>query len=68
MDVNSSDAALSEVLLETLADRDSFDSYKLSQELGKDHQRVVGAIKSLQSIGNVSGQVSSYLVADIMLL
>ena len=45
---------LSEVLLKLLAEKDSFDSYNLSKELGKDHQQVVGVIKSLQSLGNVS--------------
>ena len=44
----------SEGLLRILASRGSFDSYELSQELGKDHQQVVGAIKSLQSLGEVS--------------
>ena len=48
--------ALGDILLKILASRDSFDSYKLSGELGKDHQQVVGAIKSLQSLGTVSDQ------------
>ena len=44
---------MSERLLKLLASRGSFDSYKLSQELGVDHQQVVGAIKSVQSVGDV---------------
>ena len=44
---------LREKLLKLLAVRGSFDSYQLSQELGKDHQQVVGAIKSVQSLGEV---------------
>ena len=47
------DEALSERLLKILASRGSFDSYQLSQEIGKDHQQVVGAIKSVQSLGEV---------------
>jgi len=40
-------------LLKRLEKSESFDSYELSQEIGKDHQQVVGAIKSLQSLGEV---------------
>ena len=42
-----------EQLLELLAERGSFDSYVLSQELIKDHQAIVGTIKSLHSLGEV---------------
>lgn len=42
-----------EQLLKLLAERGSFDSYDLSQELVKDHQVVVGTIKSLHSLGEV---------------
>ena len=49
-----SDEDLGARLLRLLACRDSFDSYKLSQELRVDHQQVVGAIKSVQSVGDVS--------------
>lgn len=41
-------------LLKVLNERESFDSYVLAQELGKDHQQIVGAIKSVQSQGEVS--------------
>ena len=41
-------------LLKRLEKSESFDSYELSQEIGRDHQQVVGAIKSLQSLGEVS--------------
>ena len=43
-----------EQLLKLLADRGSFDSYDLSVELGRDHQVVVGTIKSLHSLGEVN--------------
>lgn len=42
-----------EQLLKLLVERGSFDSYDLSQELVKDHQAVVGTIKSLHSLGEV---------------
>ena len=48
------DEDFGEKILKLLATRGSFDSYELAQELGKDHQQVVGAIKSLQSLGDVS--------------
>ncbi len=40
-------------LLQLLEDRGSIDSYDVAKELDKDHQLVVGAVKSLQSLGNV---------------
>ena len=47
------DGDLGEKLLKLVAKRGSVDSYELSQELGVDHQQVVGSIKSLQSLGEV---------------
>lgn len=44
---------LVQLLLRTLGEKESVDSYKLSLEIGKDHQLIVGAIKSLQSMGDV---------------
>lgn len=52
--VVTADEALNERLLKILDSRGSFDSYQLAQEIGKDHQQVVGAIKSVQSLGEVS--------------
>ena len=43
-----------EHLLKLLAERGTLDSYELSQELAKDHQAIVGTIKSLHSLGEVS--------------
>ena len=40
---------LGEVILRVLEERESVDSYELSRELEKEHQVVVGIIKSLQS-------------------
>jgi hypothetical protein len=47
------DEDLSGRLLKLLDDKGSFDSYELSVELCVDHQQVVGAIKSIQSLGEV---------------
>lgn len=43
-----------EDLLKFLADRGSLDSYDYARETGSEHQAVVGAIKSLESLGDVS--------------
>ena len=43
-----------EDLLKFLADRGSLDSYSYAQKTGSEHQAVVGAIKSLESLGDVS--------------
>ncbi len=47
-------AELSEVILRAVEERGSVDSYELSRELGRDHQVVVGAVKSLKAHGDVS--------------
>ena len=50
----SKEQELDGLILHTLEQRGRLDSYEFSKELGKGHQTVVGAIKSLQSVGNVS--------------
>lgn len=44
---------LAEKVLLVLSDEGSSDSLKLSSKLNEDHQKIVGAIKSLESLGNV---------------
>jgi len=46
-------AAVSE-LLTTLSKREEFDSLTLASELSVEHEKVVGAVKSLQGKGDVS--------------
>jgi len=46
-------AALSELLLRTLIDREHFDTLALASELSTEHERIVGAVKSLQAKGDV---------------
>ena len=57
--MDAGDSVLSGVLLKVLEERGRFDSYELSKELDKDHQYVVGVIKSLQSVGSVSFLVAT---------
>ena len=42
------------LILERIANLGSADTYELSKECEKDHQIFVGAVKRLQSLGNVS--------------
>jgi len=46
-------AALSELLLTTLINRETFDTLTLSSELSVEHEKIVGAVKSLQAKGDV---------------
>jgi len=46
-------AALSELLLVTLSKREDFDSLTLASELSVEHEKIVGAVKSLQAKGDV---------------
>ncbi len=57
----SSMADMNEKLLLLLAEREGFDTLELSKELNIDHQKVVGAVKSIQSLGDVSSTCSSQL-------
>ena len=45
---------LSQKILEYLSKRDEVNSLDLAKIFQEDHQKVIGAIKSLQAIGNVS--------------
>ncbi|ESN91107.1 hypothetical protein HELRODRAFT_90419 [Helobdella robusta] len=42
-----------ELVLTTLTSQGKFDSLNLSEKLSIDHQKIVGAVKSLQSLGDV---------------
>jgi len=46
-----------ELVLQELKKKESLDSYYFSRETGRDHQLVVGAIKSLESLGEVHGAI-----------
>ncbi len=44
---------LAEKVLQVLSDEGSTDSLKLTSKFNEDHQKIVGAIKSLESLGDV---------------
>lgn len=52
---------LNEVILRLLNERSKLNSLSLSEELSVDHQKIVGVIKSLQSLGDIikSTQIES---------
>lgn len=45
---------LNELLLRRVEEAGRLDSFEFSRETGRDHQAVVGAVKSLSSLGDVS--------------
>ena len=47
-------ADLGETVLNILADRDGFNTLDIAEELNVDHQKTVGAVKSLLALGDVS--------------
>ncbi len=54
-------AELPDAILKYLVDKEGFDSLELAKELKIDHQKVVGAIKSIQAVGEVR-----FLVVNIL--
>lgn len=46
-------ADLSQVVLTEVDKQGEIDTLKLSQSIKEDHQKIVGAVKSLQSLGDV---------------
>ena len=47
-------ANLAEEILKNIEAKGSLDTYEYATSAGKDHQTVVGVIKSIQAIGDVS--------------
>ena len=45
---------LNEEILKAIDDNGQIDTYEYAISTGRDHQIVVGAVKSIQSMGNVS--------------
>lgn len=46
--------SLDKVVLEALEERGSIETYEFSKQLGKDHQSIVGSVKSVHALGDVS--------------
>lgn len=44
---------ISEYILSVLSSEDSIDTLTVSKSLNEDHQKIVGAVKSLEAIGNI---------------
>ena len=57
-------AELAETILQLIAERDQIDTLDVAKELNVDHQKIVGAVKSLQSLGDVSTPRILYSVRD----
>ena len=57
-------AELSETLLKYLENREGFDTLDAAKELGVDHQKVVGAVKSIQSAGDVR-YTSNFVISAV---
>lgn len=54
VEMASKDQELNDLILQTLEQKGKLDSYDFSKLTSREHQTIVGAIKSLQSVGNVS--------------
>lgn len=45
---------MDKLVLETLEERGSLETFEFAKELGKDHQAIVGSVKSIHALGDVS--------------
>ena len=52
--IRSNMAELAEAVLRRVEETDGIDTQDLAKELEVDHQKVVGALKSIQCLGDVS--------------
>ena len=48
---------MDKVVLEALEERGSIETFEFAKELGKDHQSIVGSVKSVHALGDVSDLV-----------
>ena len=44
---------LTEKILKIIDSKNEIDTYDLAGELNEDHQKIIGAVKSLQALGNI---------------
>lgn len=42
------------LVLEAVEERGSIETFEFAKELGKDHQSIVGSVKSIHALGDVS--------------
>ena len=45
---------MDKLVLEALEERGSIETFEFAKELGKDHQSIVGSVKSIHALGDVS--------------
>lgn len=48
---------MDKLVLEALEERGSLETFEFAKELGKDHQAIVGSVKSIHALGDVSEHV-----------
>ena len=53
---------LTDEVLKTIEAKGSLDTYEYANATGKEHQSVVGVIKSIQALGDVSLNTASYII------
>lgn len=46
--------SLERLVLEAVEERGSIETFEFAKELGKDHQAIVGSVKSIHALGDVS--------------
>ena len=46
--------SLERLVLEAVEERGSIETFEFAKELGKDHQSIVGSVKSIHALGDVS--------------
>ena len=55
--------SLDRLVLEAVEERGSIETFEFATERGKDHQSIVGSIKSIHTLGNVSFKFCSEEIA-----
>lgn len=65
---SSNDLDVGGLILQVLEEKGQLDSYDYSKETGREHQTVIGAIKSLQSVGNVSTSLQDGVQAAVWIV
>ena len=46
--------AIDKLVLEAIEEKGSIETFEFAKELGKDHQSIVGSVKSIHALGDVS--------------
>lgn len=54
--------SLDRLVLEAVEERGSIETFEFAKEVGKDHQSIVGSVKSIHALGDVSKTFHAYVV------